>query len=73
MDANEIEQLSAPDSGWGDHGVVFGAFKDPWPGAMPVFRWFDDDRGVHVFSGNNLNDRIPTQATVAWYGATFQP
>lgn len=73
MDADEIDQLSAPDSGWGDHGVVFGAFKDPWPGAMPVFRWFDDDRGVHVFSGNNLNDLIPTDATVAWYGATFQP
>lgn len=71
MDAGEINQLSAPDSGWGDHGVAFGAFMNPWPGAEPVFRWFDEERGVHVFSGKNANGQIPPEAAAAWYSALF--
>jgi hypothetical protein len=71
MDPPEIAQLTLPNSGWADDGVAFGAFRDPQPGAVPFFRRFDADRGIHVFAAADSTGKAPEGSTTAWFSAAF--
>jgi hypothetical protein len=73
LDPAEIAQLTLPTSGWTDEGAAFGAFRDPQPGAVPIFRKFDADRGVHVFAAADSTGKAPEGSTTAWFSAAFTP
>lgn len=73
LDTDESLQL-ASSSDWQNTGRAFGAFDRIWPGAVPVYRFFDTETGWHDFA-SDLNNVFQTDGIeyqgIGWYAASF--
>lgn len=75
LDVAEQAALAADDA-WQAEGRAFGAFDRAWPGASAVYRFFDGERGWHLFTadlGAGLQRPGATYQGIGWYSGAFAP
>ncbi len=73
LDPDLQAALSSPGSGWVDEGRAFGAFAEPQPGAVPVYRFIQRRTGWSYYSADRRGgERLEARAAQAPGSAIMQ-